>query len=167
MPVSWKPVRVRPVVPEDLPVLLELGDELGRPSGRAGASQRFAEAIADPERHLVLAVTEGDDGEELALGMALFTIGTANPLLDNPAVHITHSVVSHRHRKRGAGKAMVAAAAAFAEERGIDQLLISVHPASREAARFYARLGFAPLAVRRTAPVSLVRRRLAASRLRR
>jgi ribosomal protein S18 acetylase RimI-like enzyme len=167
MPVSWKPVRVRSVVLDDLPALLELGDELGRTTGRAGASQRFSDAIADPDRHLVLAVTDGDDGEELPLGMALFTIGTANPLFGVAAVHITHAVVGHHHRKRGAGKALVAAAAAFAEERGIEQLVISVHPASREAARFYARLGFAPLAVRRTASVALVRRRLAASRLRR
>ena len=167
MPVSWRPVRVRPATLDDLPVLLELGDQLGRPMARASAAQRFTEAIEDPERHLVVAVTDGEDGQEEPLGMALFTVGTANPLLDTPAVHISHAVVSHRHRKRGAGKAIVAAAAGFAEDRGIEQLVISVHPASRDAARFYARLGFAPLAVRRTAPVSLVRRRLAASRLRR
>ncbi len=167
MPVSWKPVRVRPVTLEDLPALVELGDELGRSTGPAGTSARFVEAIADSDRHLVLAVTDRDGEQEQALGMALFTIGTANALLDIPAVHISHAVVSHEHRRRGAGKALVAAAAAFAEERGIDQLVISVHPASREAARFYARLGFAPFAVRRTAPVALVRRRLVASRLRR
>jgi ribosomal protein S18 acetylase RimI-like enzyme len=166
MPLSWKPVRVRPATLEDVPVLLELGDELGRATGRGGAAQRFGEAIADPDRHLVLAVTQPDGGDEEVLGMALFTIGCANPLLDLPAVLISHSVVSHRHRQRGAGKSIVAAAAAFADERGIDQLVISVNPTSREAARFYARLGFAPLSVRRTAPVAVVRRRLGAPRLR-
>ena len=73
---------------------------------------------------------------------------------------MSHAVVADRHRRRGAGRALVAAAAAFAEERGLDQLVVSVHPGSREANRFFARLGFAPLAVRRSAPVAAVRRRL-------
>jgi ribosomal protein S18 acetylase RimI-like enzyme len=162
----------------DLPVLLELGAELreqvlpveghGRattPRGtasQAALAQRYCEAIADPDRELVLAVG-GKDGEpEVPLGMALFTVSPANALVDIPAVHMSHAVVAARHRKRGAGKALVAAAAAYAEERGIDQLVVSVHPGSRDAARFFARLGFAPQAVRRTAPVSLVRRRLTA-----
>jgi GNAT superfamily N-acetyltransferase len=159
----------------DLPALLEFGDELrdqvlpveggtrtrgGTMAARAALSQRYTEAIADPDRHLVLAVG-GKVGEpEEPLGMALLTIATANALLDIPAVHVSHAVVSDKHRRRGAGKALVAAAAAFAEDHGIEQLVVSVHPGSREAARFFARLGFAPLAVRRTAPVSVVRRRL-------
>ena len=167
-------VRVRAVTEADLPVLLELGEELrdqvlpveGRArtgttmASRAALAQRYCEAIEDPDRHLVLAVG-GKDGEpEVVLGMALLTVSTANALVDIPAVHMSHAVVADRHRKRGAGKALVAAAAAFAEERGIEQLVVSVHPGSRDAARFFARLGFAPQAVRRTAPVSVVRRRL-------
>lgn len=173
--MPWCPVRVRPVTLDDLPALLEFGDELrgqvlpveggtrtrgGTMAGRAAIAQRYTEAIADPERHLVLAVGGQDGGPEEPLGMALLTISTANALLDIPAVHVSHAVVSDRHRRRGAGKALVAAAAAFAEEHGIEQLVVSVHPGSREAARFFARLGFVPLVVRRTAPVSVVRRRL-------
>ena len=176
-PVSSRglPVRVRPVTLADLPVLLELGEDLreqllpveggtgrsrGSMAGRASLAQRYAEAVEDPERHLVLAV-HGREGEaEEVLGMALFTVASANALLDIPAVHVSHAVVPDRHRRRGAGKALVAAAASYAEERGIEQLVVSVHPTSRDAARFFARLGFAPLAVRRTAPVAVVRRRL-------
>ena len=168
---------MRAVSADDLPALLTLGDELrdqivpvegggrGRATvaGRAALAERYCEAIADPVRHLVLAVGGPEAGPEEPLGMALFTIASANALLDIPAVHVSHSVVSDRHRKRGAGKALVAAAAAFAEEQGIDQLVVSVHPGSRDAARFFARLGFVPLAVRRTAPVAVVRRRLALS----
>jgi ribosomal protein S18 acetylase RimI-like enzyme len=174
--VAWTPVRVRPVTLEDLPTLLALGDELrdqvlpgegraaGRQSGmgsRGALAQRYTEAIDDPDRHLVLAVGGREGDPEEPLGMALLTISSANALLDIPAVHVSHAVVSDKHRRRGAGKALVAAAAAFAEEHGIEQLVVSVHPGSRDAARFFARLGFAPLAVRRTAPVSVVRRRLA------
>lgn len=173
--MPWSPVRVRAVTLDDLPVLLSLGDELRdqglpveggtRPRGttmaaRAVLAQRYAEAVADPERHLVLAVGGKEGQPEEPLGMALLTVASANALLDIPAVHVSHSIVSDRHRRRGAGKALVAAAAAYAEERGIDQLVVSVHPGSREANRFFARLGFVPVAVRRTAPVAVVRRRL-------
>lgn len=171
--MSWHPVRVRAVEDADLPVLLALGDELreqllapespvrGRSAsaGRASLEQRYVEAIADPDRHLVLAV-EGPSDAEVVLGMAMLTVAPTNALLDIPAVHVTHVVVSGRHRKRGAGRSLVAAAAAFADERGIEQLVVSVNPGSREAARFFARLGFAPVAVRRSAPVSVVKRRL-------
>ena len=171
--MTWQPVRVRPVTEDDLPALLALGEELreqllpvetggrGRASaGRSALEQRYRDAVADPDRHLVVAV-EGPEGGEQVLGMALLSVASTNALLDIPAVHVTHSVVAGRHRKRGAGKALVSAAAAFAEERGIEQLVVSVHPGSRDAARFFARLGFAPMAVRRAAPVSVVRRRLA------
>ena len=171
--MTWHSVRVRPVTEDDLAALVELAGELreqllptdGAPRSRsaskeASLEQRYRDAIAAPDKHLVVAV-QGPAGEEQVLGMALLSVAPANALLDIPAVHMTHSVVAGRHRKRGAGKALVAAAAAFAEERGIEQLVVSVHPGSRDAARFFARLGFAPLAVRRTAPVSVVRRRLA------
>ena len=166
-------VRVRPATADDLPALLAFGDELRDqllPADGTSRSRtmpprpalefRYLEAIADPARHLVIAVGGGDGELEEPLGMALFTIASANALLDLPAVHMSHAVVADRHKRRGAGKALVAAAAVYAEEQGIEQLVASVHPGSRDANRFFARLGFAPLAVRRVAPVALVRRRL-------
>jgi ribosomal protein S18 acetylase RimI-like enzyme len=168
-------VRVRAATEEDLPALLDFSDDLrdqllpaadvggrGRASSTATRSvlaARYLEALADPERHLVVAVGRGEE----PLGMALLTVTSANALLDIPAVHMSHAVVPDRHRRRGVGKALVAACAAFAEERGVDQVVVSVHPGSRDANRFFARLGFAPLAVRRVAPVSVVRRHLAAA----
>jgi len=170
--MSLSAVTVRPATLEDLPALLAFGKELreqllpvdggkrGRPSALASRpvlEGRYLEALADPDRHLVVAVNERGE----ALGMALLVVASANALLDMPAVHVSHALVLDRFRRRGAGKALVAAAASFAEEHGLDQLVVSVHPSSREANRFYARLGFAPLAVRRVAPVSVVRRMLA------
>lgn len=163
---------VRPATVDDLPALLAFGEELrdqlilpadgtrarGVPlAARAQLEQRYREALADPDRHLV--VVTGPDPEPL--GMALFTVAPANALLDLPAVHMSHSVVADRHKRRGAGKALVTAAASFGEQHGCEQLVVSVHPGSRDANRFFARLGFAPLAVRRVAPVAIVRRRLA------
>ena len=167
-------LRVRNAEVRDLPALLSFGAELrdqllpievgGRPRGaptvaRAFLEQRYLEALADPERHLVVVVAEDDE----PLGMALFTVASVNALLDLPAVHMSHAVVADRHKRRGAGQALVGAAAAFADQHGLEQLVVSVHPGSRDANRFFARLGFAPLAVRRVAPVAMVRRRLAQS----
>ena len=165
-------LRVRPATEADLPALLALGEEMRetllpshvepqRPrrtpvGARAALEHRYLDALEDPARHLVVVV---NDAEE-PLGMALLTVASANALLDLPAVHMSHAVVADRHKRRGAGKALVAAAAAFAESQGLDQIVVSVNPSSRDANRFFARLGFAPLAVRRTAPVAAVRRRL-------
>lgn len=167
--VSRSALRVRPAGEQDLPVLVELGSDLreallpvdgarpATPAGRAVLEERFRAAIASPDRMLVLVV--GDDDEPL--GMALFTVAPANALLDAPALHMTHAVVPDRHRRRGAGRALVAAAAALADERGLDQVVVSVRPGSRDANRFFARLGFAPLAMRRAASVASIRRHLA------
>jgi GNAT superfamily N-acetyltransferase len=167
------PLRVRPAVEADLPALLAFGTELrdqllptadrgmrlrgGSAVARSQLEPRYLEALSDPDRHLVVVVGEDDQ----PLGMALFCIAPANALLDLPVVHMSHSMVADRHKRRGAGKALVAAAATFAEEHGLEHLVAAVAPGSRDANRFFARLGFAPLAVRRVAVVSVVRRRLA------
>ena len=163
---------VRAATPRDVPALVAFGEELrdlviaptaevGRTRGgpataRAELAQRYCEALEDPSRELVVVVDDTDE----PLGMALMTVAPANALVDIPAVHMSHAVVGDRHKRRGAGRALVSAAASYAEQHGIEQLVVSVHPGSRDANRFFARLGFAPLAVRRTAPVVAVRRRL-------
>lgn len=165
-------LRVRPAAAADLPALLALGEELrdalpssaGEPqrhrgtpaAARAALEHRYLEALADPDRHLVVVV----DHAEAPVGMALLTVAPVNALLDLPAVHMSHAVVADRHKRRGAGKALVAAAASYAEAQGIAQIVVSVHPGSRDANRFFARLGFAPMVVRRVAPVAVVRRHL-------
>lgn len=164
-------LRVRAARARDLPALVDLAGELReallpsadaglRPTtvaGRAVLEQRLRDALADPRRHVVVAQSEAGE----TLGMALLTVADANALFDSPAVHMTHAVVGDRFRRRGAGRALVAAAVAYAEEHGTDQVVVSVRPGSREANRFYARLGFAPLALRRSASVSTLRRSLA------
>jgi ribosomal protein S18 acetylase RimI-like enzyme len=163
-------LHVRPAREADLPAMVDLAEELrdtvlpaaepgargGASSGRVALEQRYREALECEDRHLVLVVGPSDE----PLGIALFTVSPASPLLDAPALHMSHAVVADRHKRRGAGRALVAAAAACAEEQGLTQLVVSVRPGSREANRFFARLGFAPLALRRVAPVSAVRRRL-------
>jgi hypothetical protein len=54
----------------------------------------------------------------------------------------------------------VAAAAAYADELGSEHVAVNVLPHVREDNRFYAKIGFTPLVVRRVASVATLRRSL-------
>ena len=155
---------VREARPEDMPELLGLWRELrehtprraGRaPDALAATEARYTEAMRNPGCRMVVAELSGE-----LIGMVLLCVGSATSIVDTPAVEMTHMVVADKHRRRGAGKALVAAAAAYAEELGIDQVVTSARPQDRDVNRFYARLGFGPVVVRRVASVSALRRQL-------
>ena len=162
-------VSVRSATPDDLPVLLELWQQL-RDRGRRRSprlvgpgvleqvTQRYLSAMNDPGCRLVVAEADG-----AVVGMALFVLGSASSLLDLPAVEMSHLCVAEGHGRRGVGKALTAAAAGYAEELGVDQVVVGVLPQDRDGNRFYARLGFAPVVVRRVATVSALRRHLGAT----
>jgi GNAT superfamily N-acetyltransferase len=159
--------RVRPATPDDLPALLTLWQELREAGGRTAreslhvvvddAKERLTAALRDPGCRVVVAL-EADD----IVGMAVLCLTSLGPLTTLHAVQLNHVVVAKSHRKRGVGHALVAAAAAYADETGAEQVIVGVNPTLREANRFYARLGFTPAVVRRVAPVAVLRRRLSA-----
>lgn len=124
---------------------------------RAAAEERYLVAVAHPDTRLVVAV---DDSDGRVVGMALLATGPFSSLVDTPCVVMSQVHVTAGARRRGAGRALVVSAAQFAEERGADAVSVSVPPQSRDSQRFYARLGFAPLVVRRVAPLPVLRRRL-------
>lgn len=159
---------IREAVPADIPALLDMWTKLRHHGVRRGVrsssdqllaavEHRYVEAITDPSCRLVIAAAD-----DAVLGMALFTVVSASTLLDVPAVQVSHMYVADGHRGRGVGKGLVASAAAYAAERGVDQVMVSVAPGLRDANRFYARLGFAPTVVRRVAPIAVLCRQLAA-----
>jgi GNAT superfamily N-acetyltransferase len=77
-----------------------------------------------------------------------------------PVLHITHLMVAPGHRRRGVGRALLAAAVHRADEEGIEHLLATAAAGSREGNRYLARIGFAPLVVHRIAHTSALRRAL-------
>jgi GNAT superfamily N-acetyltransferase len=148
--------------------LLDLWQELRESGGRTArenlnvavddAAERLAAALDDETCRVVVAA--GDHGD--IQGMAVLCVTSLGPLSQLHAVQLNHVVVAKGHRKRGVGHALVAAAAAYAEETGAEQVIVGVSPTLREANRFYARLGFTPAVVRRVAPLAVLRRRLSA-----
>jgi GNAT superfamily N-acetyltransferase len=155
----------------DLPVLISLWNELRTVGGRAERAvnplaatpdiQPLLESVLqDPACRVVLAC---DDHDEPA-GMAVLNVTRPDPLSETHLVQFALLVVSRGKQHRGVGHALIAAAVDFAAERHADHVAVSVYASLRDANRFYARLGFAPLAVRRIAPVGVLQRRLGSDR---
>jgi GNAT superfamily N-acetyltransferase len=63
-------------------------------------------------------------------------------------------------RKHGVGRSLLAAVALLADEREIDHVLATANSSSRDVKRYFARLGFAPLVIRRIASTATLRRSL-------
>ncbi len=161
-------VVVRDAHEDDLPALLQMWSEL---RDLAGRMERLMPAADDEAMRKLLVDVDNDPysralvavvDDEVA-GIVLLSDTPYAPLFDQRAVNAHYLHVREGFRRRGVGKALLAAAVAFAEETGAEHVMTSVLPQLRETQRFYARLGMSPVVVRRSAPVSMLRRRLSAS----
>jgi GNAT superfamily N-acetyltransferase len=164
--VARAAVVVREAVAEDVPELLEMWRELRELANRNDRTvpqlseqtltARILETQDNPDVRLLVATLDGE-----RVGVAVLTHQPFATLFDCPAVSVQALHVRSGHRRRGVGRALVASAAAYADERGADQLFTNVFPHLRETNRFYARLGFGPVIVRRSVSVAMLRRKLA------
>lgn len=155
---------VRRARPEDVPRLCELLADLR--DGPAGAVDPGLPARGLAERlHAALDVDDcrvlvADPGDG-PIGVAVVCAVSLGPLSGERALQISHLVVDASARRHGVGRALMAAAVSTGQEWELETVVAGVYPALREAQRFYARLGFAPLAVRRVTPLAGLQRRLA------
>jgi GNAT superfamily N-acetyltransferase len=166
--VTRPAVVVRDAHEDDLPALVQMWSELRDLGGRMerlmpapddeAMRKRLVDVDNDPYSRALVAVVD----DEVA-GIVLLTETPYAPMFDQRAVHAHYLHVREGFRRRGVGKALLSAAVAFAEETGAEHVMTSVLPQLRETQRFYARLGMSPVVVRRSAPVSVLRRRLSAS----
>jgi len=163
--LTRSPVATRTASLTDVPALSGLWRELRKVGGRAeravnpvavpDIAERLTATIEDPACRVVLACELGEP-----VGMAVLRAYSPDPLSESRVVQVMHVIVAGAHRRRGVGHALVAAATEFADELEIEHLTAGVYPSLRDASRFYARLGFAPVLVQRVATVAAVRRRL-------
>ncbi|HKC26552.1 MAG TPA: GNAT family N-acetyltransferase [Jatrophihabitans sp.] len=159
-------VRIRTATHDDIPALVRLVQSIDTTSGlfsgkplqdhsSAHLCERFGQ-ILDSDR--VLLVAADDTGA--VVGMLSSRSDAVGAIDLTPVLHVTHLMVDQAHRRRGVGRALLAAAVKLAEEDGVEHLLATAAAGSREGNRYLARIGFAPLVVHRIASTSTLRRAL-------
>jgi GNAT superfamily N-acetyltransferase len=139
---------------------LARGTFSGRPlsvESRPQFEERFGAIIADQERIIFVAVA--DDSDEI-VGFVAARDDDLATITRTPVLNVTHLIVLPKYRKRGVGRTLLAAVVQLADERGIDHVMATAGTSARDANRYLARLGFAPLVIRRIAPTAVLRRSL-------
>ncbi len=158
-------ITVRDARPADIPELVGLWAEARRAAGPAAramgsASENAIRTRVERAAHdtdVRLLVAELDD---VVVGLACLSCEPIAPFEDATCVRVAYLHVAESARRRGAGSALVEAAATFAEEVGAPEIMVAVPPTLREANRFYARLALTPGIAHRTVPTGVLRRQL-------
>ncbi|GGB33471.1 hypothetical protein GCM10011492_25100 [Flexivirga endophytica] len=95
------------------------------------------------------------------VGYSVVMSGPVSALQDTPAVWVDVLWVRPGRRQRGAAGALLKAVASYAEHIGAPEIVSCVPASSRDANRFFARLGFSAVVTERSTTPAALRRRLA------
>ncbi|HMM94517.1 GNAT family N-acetyltransferase [Phycicoccus sp.] len=122
---------------------------------RAVSDGRLASALRRPGVQAFVAHLDGEP--------AGYVITTDNPfgLAPTPEVAIEQLWVTPTARRHGVAKQLLSAVLSAAERAGCEHVVSNVPTPSREAHRFFARLGFGSVVTRRVVATSTLRRRIA------
>jgi ribosomal protein S18 acetylase RimI-like enzyme len=145
-------------------LLSQIDTSAGTFSGRAPRAndpdhlaERLAAVLDEGSRTVLVAV---EDGSAEIVGLLAARTDEIGMIDVTPALHVTHLLVAPAHRRRGVGRALLAAAVHLADELGLDRMLATVAASSRESNRYLARLGFAPMVIDRVVPTAGLRKAL-------
>jgi GNAT superfamily N-acetyltransferase len=130
-------------------------DVVDRVRAQMAASREALDTDGRPTYRLVVACLDDEP-----VGLASFTVASRGLLSAAPGILVDVVHVADGRRKHGVGTMLLREAVLFADEVGASDVVVNVPPNARDVNRFYARLGFAPLVVRRSAPVGHLRRKL-------
>jgi GNAT superfamily N-acetyltransferase len=168
-------VRVRPAEPTDVPALVALARSYdlarGSLSGRP-LQDTSVEHLTERLRDIVHSARAGDgrtllvaveESSEEVVGLVVARPDHIGAIDLTPALHVTHMLVAPKHRRRGVGRALLGAVVGIAEDYGCWHVIATVGSGSREANRYLARLGFAPLVLQRVISTVGLRRALGMS----
>ena len=125
-------------------------------AARAASDERVAVALARDDVRAYMAVAEGEP-----VGYIVLTRSPMSFLSESQCVSIDQIFVVPEARRGGAARALLNAAATYADRLGADQIACSVLVPDREANRFFARLGFSSDVVRRVTTTTALRRKIA------
>jgi ribosomal protein S18 acetylase RimI-like enzyme len=166
--VSRVNVRIRPAEHADVDSLVALTRSLdssrttfsGRSRNEPDAhhlARRFGEMLEEGEHTLLVAC---DDSQGEVVGLLVARQDEVGVIDVSRALHVSNLLVTPKHRRRGVGRALLAAAVHLADELGLDRMQATVSAGSREGNRYLARLGFAPVVMHRVASTGVLRRAL-------
>jgi GNAT superfamily N-acetyltransferase len=128
-------ISIRRMTPQDVAVAQHLLAQLGYPLDTAEVQRRY-DAVTRSADHAVMVGEE--DGRVIAL-CHLY----ARPALDKPPEAVVQAlVVDLTVRNTGVGKIMMAAAEAWAEDRGFRSVALGSHVSRSDAHAFYESLGY-------------------------
>lgn len=157
--MSRAAITLRDASTDDVPRLVEIWAEVLRrsdpPEQEADLVLMLKTAALDPDARVVVAELDGVVG-----GAVYLRSTTTSPLNPEPLVQVVAPHVHSEMRRRGLGRALMDAAATFAEERGIAYVGSASLSGSRDANRFLARLGLGPQAVLRLGTTPALRAKL-------
>ncbi len=130
-------MRIRPMTAADASQVADLTTQLGYPTTPEEAADRLGPISERPGDHAVLIADE--DGRAIGWVHVELLPSLASGLQAN----IGGLVVDERHRSDGIGAELLAAAEAWAVERGARRMSVRSRVARERAHRFYEREGYA------------------------
>jgi GNAT superfamily N-acetyltransferase len=159
-------IAVRDAQLEDADVLVRLWAEMSAGVGQsrllatptaATARAAIGRMATEPSSRLLVGELAGE-----VCALAYLRRTPISPLHDEDTVTVEYLHVTDDARRHGVGKALIAEAAAWADEKDSQHVAVLATASGREANRFLARLGLGQFGVVRFASTHTVRRRLAA-----
>jgi GNAT superfamily N-acetyltransferase len=116
--------------------------ELGRGRQRALEALRDADESAHETILVALIKEAGKDVVCGACHLQIYDTPVGHTLVSQRRGHVETLIVARAHRRRGMGRALMAAATDWARTRGAHQLLLTVWAGNDDAERFYNALGY-------------------------
>ena len=165
--MSRSNMRVRPAVIDDVPALVALAQTIkvaeSMIPGRLSTAERderlasrFATLIASARRTVLTAIDEADQ----LVGFVVVLEDEVAPIDPTPVLQVGRLMLGPSAHQDAIGRSLLAAVVRLADELEIDHVVATATYQSRDSNRYLARLGFAPVAIRRIASTSGLRRSL-------
>ena len=133
---SPRKVEIRTASMEDAAPLAELSTQLGYPTPVRHSAARLESILRSREHRVLVACTPGTG----VVGWA--HVYLALRIESDPFAEIGGFVVDEHHRRRGIGRALLAAAETWVRARGVSRLRVRSRSTRGAAHAFYERLGF-------------------------
>jgi ribosomal protein S18 acetylase RimI-like enzyme len=128
-------MHVRGLRPSDVDIATELLRQLGYPVPAKELAGRIAQ-VSTAEGHYAAVV---DDGQKICGLVHVYE----RPSLEKPRAAVVQSlVVEERARKTGAGRLLMGAAEAWAQDRGLAYIVLHTRTDREDARAFYERIGY-------------------------